>query len=58
MARIVFKDGTEAYVSHEMADGTIRNSVEGYEVSCNESTENAYRILAKWMMEALENDEE
>lgn len=34
-------------VIHIMADGTKRQSVEGYLVKLNERTEKAYKLLAK-----------
>ncbi|MFV8290830.1 BOW99_gp33 family protein [Aerococcus viridans] len=34
-------------VIHIMADGTKRQSVEGYIVKLNERTEKAYKLLAK-----------
>ncbi|WP_373768639.1 BOW99_gp33 family protein [Jeotgalibaca porci] len=34
-------------VTHIMADGTKRQSVEGYIVKLNERTEKAYKLLAK-----------
>ena len=34
-------------VIHIMADGTKRQSVEGYIVKLNEQTEKAYKLLAK-----------
>lgn len=43
-------------ITHVMADGTIRDSIEGYEVPVNDQTKGAYMILAKWMREACDRD--
>lgn len=43
-------ENEEIKITHVMADGTVRDSIEGYEVPVNEQTENAYRLLAKWAM--------
>lgn len=34
-------------ITHIMADGTVRDSVEGYPVPYNATTANSYHILAK-----------
>ena len=43
-------------VRHIMADGSERDSIEGYVIPVNEYTEIAYRIMAKWIrdQEALQ----
>ena len=41
-------DESKIKVIHIMADGTIRNSVYGYEIPYNEQTAIAYQLLAKW----------
>lgn len=43
-------------VIHTMADGTIQNSIEGYEVPVNEQTLVAYRLLLKWLWERSKKD--
>ena len=35
----------EIVISHIMADGTVRDSVDGYKVTANENTEHIYSIL-------------
>ena len=36
----------EIVIRHIMADGTVRDSVDGYKVAVNENTEHIYSILA------------
>lgn len=36
----------EIVISHIMADGTVRDSVDGYKVTISENTEHIYSILA------------
>lgn len=48
----------EPKITHIMADGTVRDSVEGYEVPFNDQTEVAYRLLVKWIEESCRSDEQ
>lgn len=41
-------------IIHIMADGSIRDSIEGYEVPVNGDTKVAYMLLAKWIKESGE----
>ena len=36
-------------IIHTMADGTVRDSVEGYEIPYNEKTAVVYNLIAKWI---------
>lgn len=45
MSTHVLKDGTVVTVTHTMADGTVRDSVEGYEIPFNETTYPFYYVL-------------
>ena len=36
MSKYICKDGTEATITHTMADGSIRESVDGYKIPVNE----------------------
>ena len=38
-------------IIHTMADGTVRDSIEGYEIPYNDTTAVAYDLLAKWTIE-------
>ena len=42
------KPKEEIIIIHKMADGSIRDSIEGYEVPYNETTAGAYHILMRW----------
>lgn len=44
-------DDSKIRIIHTMADGTIRDSVEGYEVPYNDTTAIAYELLVKWIIE-------
>ena len=48
-------DDNKIKIIHKMADGTIRDSVEGYEIPYNEETAITYQLLAKWANEKQEN---
>jgi len=48
-------DDSKIKITHIMADGTIRNSVDGYEIPYNEVTAIVYQLLAKWAAEKQEN---
>jgi ferredoxin-fold anticodon binding domain-containing protein len=41
-------------IVHKMADGTIRDSIDGYEIPYNEKTAITYRLLEKWADERQE----
>jgi hypothetical protein len=45
------KEAIKPVITHIMADGSIRDSVEGYFCTVNEYTETAYRLFAKWAIE-------
>ena len=38
-------------IIHTMADGTVRDSVAGYEIPFNDTTAVAYNLLVKWTVE-------
>ena len=38
-------------IIHTMADGTVRDSIEGYEIPYNEVTAVVYDLLIKWAIE-------
>ena len=38
-------------ITHTMADGTVLDSVEGYEIPYNDTTAVVYNLLAKWTLE-------
>ncbi|MEM1483903.1 hypothetical protein V6615_03370 [Oscillospiraceae bacterium PP1C4] len=40
-------------ITHVMADGTIRDSVEGYEVPINEYTKVAYHMIANAVLKDI-----
>ena len=42
-------DDSKIKIVHRMADGTIRDSVKGYEIPYNDTTAIAYKLLAKWV---------
>jgi len=44
-------DGSKIKIVHTMADGTVRDSVEGYVIPYNETTAITYELLAKWAIE-------
>ncbi|MCL2083964.1 MAG: hypothetical protein FWH06_01735 [Oscillospiraceae bacterium] len=48
MAKEREPDGGKINIIHAMADGTLRASIDGYIIPYNETTEAAYRLLAKW----------
>ena len=50
-------DDSKIKVVHTMADGTVRNSVEGYEIPFNDTTATAYHLLAKWAAEGQRTTE-
>jgi len=43
-------------ITHIMADGSVRDSIEGYEVPVNDQTKGAYMLLAKWIREDCEKE--
>lgn len=47
MSKYICKDGTEVTITHTMADGSIRESVDGYKIPVNEKTKPLYHLLAK-----------
>lgn len=49
MREVILSSGKKAYVTHIMADGTERDSMEGYPIPYNEKTAVAYHILANIM---------
>jgi len=51
-------DHSKIKIIHTMADGTVRDSVEGYEIPYNETTAVVYDLLAKWTMEKLKKEGE
>ena len=44
-------DFSKPTITHIMADGSPRDSVEGYEIPYNENTEHIYRRHAKYIRE-------
>lgn len=48
------KPTTQYEVVHIMADGSVRDSLEGYEVPYNENTEGYYKMLAQARKEMRE----
>ena len=40
-------DGSQIKIIHVMADGSIRDSIAGYEVPVNDRTITAYRLIAE-----------
>ena len=38
-------------IIHTMADGTVRDSIKGYEMPYNDTTAIAYELLTKWTIE-------
>ncbi len=46
MGMYVCPSGKIAYITHRMADGSIRDSVEGYEIPYNENTKHLYEMEA------------
>lgn len=46
----------EIIIRHIMADGSIRDSVDGYKVPVNESTKPLYELLAK-MLQKMPNSQ-
>ena len=46
MSKHILNDGTVVTVTHVMADGTVRDSVKGYEIPFNETTYPLYYVLA------------
>ena len=57
MARQKKQEILHPRVIHTMADGTVRDSIEGYVVPYNEKTAVCYKMLAKWVFEAMEREE-
>lgn len=56
MREVILSTGKKAYVTNILADGTERDSMEGYKVPYNENTAVAYHILANIIMrEAKKN---
>jgi len=47
-------DESKIKITHTMADGTIRDSVDGYEIPYNDETAKIYKLLAKWAIEEQE----
>lgn len=47
MSQYILKDGSVATISHRMADGTIRDSIEDVQIPINEQTKIIYDILAR-----------
>lgn len=47
-------DDSKIRIIHKMADGTVRDSVDGYEIPYNETTAITYQFLAKWAVEKQE----
>lgn len=41
-------------ITHIMANGSIQDSIEGYEVPVNDNTKIAYMLLAKWIKGSYE----
>lgn len=41
-------DYSKIKIIHIMADGTIRDSIEGLVIPYNENTKIAYQLLSKW----------
>lgn len=54
MAReVITSTGKKAWITNQMADGTILDDVKGYVVPLNEKTWPAYNLLYIWGMRAL-----
>lgn len=51
---IKIKDGGTKII-HTMADGSVRDSIEGYEIPYNETTAIAYDLIVKWAVEKQNN---
>ena len=49
-------DDSKIKITHIMADGTIRDSIDGYEIPYNEKTAIAYQLLLKWADEKQEKE--
>lgn len=59
MAReVILPSGRKVYVTHTMADGSVRDSVAGYDVPYNETTAIAYNILANIAMRVMKEQKE
>ena len=55
MSTKILKDGKEITITHTMADGTIRDSINGYEVPYNETTSTAYQLISQAQEKLLKN---
>ena len=44
-------DDKKIKIVHRMADGTIRDSINGYEIPYNNTTAITYRLIEKWAAE-------
>lgn len=52
MSKYIIPGMGEVTVIHTMADGTVRDSVEGYEFDITKLEPAALRILQKWLTSA------
>ena len=50
-------DERKIKITHIMADGTIRDSIDGYEIPYNEKTAINYQLWAKWIDEMQEKSD-
>lgn len=41
-------DDSKIKITHILADGTVRDSMEGYIIPYNEDTKIVYQLLSKW----------
>ena len=44
-------DNSKIKIIHKMADGTVRDTINGYEIPFNEETAITYQLLSKWSAE-------
>ena len=49
-------DDSKIKIIHTLADGTVRDSIEGYEIPYNDTTTIAYQLLTKWTNEKAKDN--
>ena len=49
-------DDSKIKIIHKMADGTIRDSVDGYVIPYNKETAIVYHLLVKWAYEKQQQE--
>ena len=52
--KVVLPSGTVAYVINVLADGTVRDSMEGYTIPYNEKTKRIYQMKAQMIVDCIE----